>query len=55
MGVVARGCHWPDPEKGFGKVGGHSLPSAEGGEESPAGKELAACSPGTTTGKEHPT
>lgn len=54
MGVAARGCHHPDPDKGFGKVGGRGLPSAERGEESAAGRVLAAGSPGTTTGKEDP-
>lgn len=36
MGVVARGCHGPDPDTGFGKVGGCVLLSAERGEESAA-------------------
>lgn len=48
MGVRARGCRCPDPDKGFGKVGGCGLPSAERGEESTAGRvrdagSLPAC------------
>lgn len=42
MGVVVRGCHCHDPDKGVWEGGGCGLPSAEAGEESAVGRVCAA-------------
>lgn len=54
MGVVVRGCHCHDPDKGFGRVGDViCLLLSRGGECCGQGARcrLAAGSPGTSPGK----